>query len=183
MDRELLIELLCEKYSYVVNITRLMGVDKNDREDVANDVMVEALKSIHTLREPDKLAPWLKTITHNTVYKYLRRKIRRRNLVVSENIEAGEINISNMLIDEMSVEKIFIEAEQRDLVWKLLEHLSDRARQIVYMRLSCDYKFKDIAAALKLNENTVRSIYSRSLPKLKEIYLENFGKEEHDGGQ
>lgn len=55
--------------------TRLLGRD--EAEDVAQDVFVKVGRALGSLEEPSKLAPWIYSITLNTVRDVVRRRASR----------------------------------------------------------------------------------------------------------
>lgn len=58
-------------------VWRLLGAD-SEHADIVQQVFVRVLGRAHTLREPDKLRPWIHAIAVNTVYAELRRRRLRR---------------------------------------------------------------------------------------------------------
>jgi len=177
VDKELLKELICKEYPNLIRHLRVLEVEADDLEDVADEVIEKALKYYRNLREPEKIGAWIKTIADNTAKRYFRKKNRRDKLRVDLNTEFGEIDIEDILVEEVTTEKIIVEAEARELVETLLDTLSADGRRIVRMRFWGEYKFREMADILNLNENTVKSIYFRSLKKLKEAYLRISGEE------
>lgn len=180
LDKDELLKLLCDKYSYIIRLMKIMGVDENDVEDLTADVFVDAFKALDRLRDPDKMIPWLKTIASNRARKYFSKRAKYREIHHMAVIEAGEIDILDTIPSEMDVEKILQEAERRELVEKLINSLSDINRRIIRMRFWGDYKHAEIAEILNININTEKSIYRRSLKQLKDNYFEIFGQEELD---
>jgi RNA polymerase sigma-70 factor (ECF subfamily) len=56
-------------------VWRLLGADP-EHDDVVHQVFINVICSIHTLRDPSRLEPWVASVAVNTV----RREIRRRKL-------------------------------------------------------------------------------------------------------
>ncbi len=178
VDKDELVKLLCENYPYVVRLMKIIGVDENDIEDLAEDVFIDAFNGLSTLRDPDKMVPWLRTIAGNRASKYFAKRSRRREISNMVKTEAGEIDIFDMVADEVTVESILRDAEERDLVNCLINTLPDVSRRIIRMRFWADYKHAEIAEVLGINLNTEKSIYRRSLKLLKDNYAGIFGKDE-----
>lgn len=177
-DKDELVKLLCENYPYVVRLMKIIGVDENDIEDIAGEVFIDAFKSLGTLRDPDKIRPWLKTIANNRAVKYFGKRAKHREISHMIKTEAGEIDIFDTIADEVTVESILRDAEDRALVNDLINTLPDVARRIIRMRFWGDYKHAEIAEVLGINLNTEKSIYRRSLKRLKDNYAELFGKDD-----
>lgn len=179
MEREELLCLLSLKSNYIARLLRIMGVPENDIEDVRSDIVVSAIKSITTLHDADHIEPWLRTIAIRNVSKYFSKRKNRVEVSNLVRTEAGEeIDIYELVADERTTELIFQEAERREAVAMLLDTIPETAKRIIQMRFWGDYKFSEIAMILNVNENTVKSIYRRSLKKLRKNYETIFGKEE-----
>lgn len=180
MDKDEVLNLLCEKYPYVIRLIKIMGVDENDVEDLAAEVFIDAFKGLDGLNDVKKMIPWLKTITANKASKYFRKRAKRKEISNMIKTEFGEIDIFDTIADEITIEKILQEAETKDMVGKMINSLPDISRRIIRMRFWGDYKHSEIAKIININVNTEKSIYRRSLKKLKDSYFKSFGKEEID---
>ncbi len=63
-------------------VWRLLGADK-EHDDLVQQVFVNILSSIKTLKNPDTLSDWVNSVTFRTVRKELRRRKYRRLLTLS----------------------------------------------------------------------------------------------------
>jgi RNA polymerase sigma-70 factor, ECF subfamily len=70
---------LYDRFASDVNrwVWRLMGADA-DHNDVVQQVFVRVLRTARRLRDPERMVPWIHSITVNTVYGELRRREVRR---------------------------------------------------------------------------------------------------------
>jgi RNA polymerase sigma-70 factor (ECF subfamily) len=73
--------IFCERYTLLIQraVTRVLGHDV-ERADVAQEVLLIAFRSLHSLRDPNALEPWLASIATLTARKFLRTRARRRSL-------------------------------------------------------------------------------------------------------
>lgn len=182
MDKQSLLELLSAKSNYVSRLLRIIGVDENHIEDLRNDVLESAIKSIMTLKDVDHMNAWLRTITMHRASKYFKKRKAHVEISNIMKAEAGEeIDIYDLVADEKTTEIIFQEAERRKVAAILLDTLPPNSKRILQMRFWGGYKFSEIAMILNINENTVKTIYRRSLQKLKKNYYDIFGKEDFYG--
>lgn len=159
---------------------KIMGVDEDDIEDLAAEVFIDAFKGIEGLKDPEKLIPWLKAIASNRASRYFRKRRRRREIFNIVKTEAGEIDVFDNIADEMTVEKIMQEAEERELAVLLINSLSELNRRVLRMRFWGGYKHSEIAKILNINVNTEKSIYRRSLKQLRDNYFRITGKEDRN---
>jgi RNA polymerase sigma-70 factor, ECF subfamily len=73
------------RFAPVVNrvVWRLLGTD-SEQNDVVQQVVCDILQEIASLREPEKVDSWVRSVAANTVYKLLRgRRVRRRYIRTS----------------------------------------------------------------------------------------------------
>ena len=67
--------LAAERTRLVCLCARISG-DGHAAEDLAQETLVEAWRSLAKLREPDALAPWLNAIAHNVCLRWIRGRGR-----------------------------------------------------------------------------------------------------------
>lgn len=182
MEDRSLLGLLSRKSNYISRLLRIMGVDENHIEDLRNDVLEIAIKDIATLENVNLIDAWLRTITMHRASKYFRKRKARAEISNIMKAEAGEeVDIYELIADEKTTEAIFQEAERREAAMILLNTLPLNNKRILQMRFWGGYKFSEIAMILHINENTVKTIYRRSLKKLRKNYYDMFGMEDFHG--
>ena len=81
-----------ERYADYVErvLARILGIDA-ELPDLVNDVFVNALGSLHTLRVANLLRPWLRSVTVFVARGCLRRRRRRRWLTFLRDEELPEV--------------------------------------------------------------------------------------------
>lgn len=179
MNKDSLLEALSLKSSYISRLLRIMGVSEDDIEDLRNDVLENALKKITTLKDVDSIDAWLRTITMRRVSRYMKKRSNNKEVSnILKNESGEEVNLYDLAADEKTTERLFQEAERRKVAADLLNTLSESGKRIMQLRFWGDYKFSEIAMILNINENTVKTIYRRSLHKLEQNYYRLFGKED-----
>ena len=169
-----LTEELCGQHRYVMRLMKIMGVDENDIEDLTSEVFIEAYDGLEGLREGEKLVPWLRKIASRKAGRYFRKRSNYKEISHMVKTEMGEMDIFDTVADEMTVEAILQEAERKDQVDELIRSLPEAGRRIIRMRFWGEYKHEEIARILNINLNTEKSIYRRSLAKMKKNYAEIF---------
>ena len=72
-------DVFFERYGAQINkrVWHLLGTD-SDHDDLVQQVFVQLLDSIHALRNPDALGPWVNRVLVNTVSKEIRYRTRRK---------------------------------------------------------------------------------------------------------
>lgn len=69
---------LYRRYAPVVHAVLLARVNRPEAEDITQDVFLKAMRSLHTLREPAAIGPWLITIARRRATSLFRRLGRLR---------------------------------------------------------------------------------------------------------
>lgn len=171
------LEKLCVEYRYVMRLIRRMGIDDDDEGDIAGEVFVDAMRGIDGLRDVAKMRPWLRTIAVNRIRRYFRERTECRETSGVMSTGEGETDLLELIIDEDMKTDSPVDAETRMLLMMLVDSLSDPARRVIAMRFWGGYRHSEIAEALGINVNTEKSIYIRSLKRLRERYAEMTGGE------
>ena len=70
--------LLCSKYNNINRLLAIMNVEKQDREDLLQDIFIKALRSLKQLKDVEKMDAWLWSITRNEVNRHWQMCIRDR---------------------------------------------------------------------------------------------------------
>jgi len=100
--------LLYARFSDDVNrlVWRLLGADA-DHHDIVQQVFLKILQHCDALREPEKLASWVQSITVNTVYEELRKREVRR--IFLRESQPSEIHPS--LVHDVEVRDFLLRAK------------------------------------------------------------------------
>lgn len=158
------------------------GVHRQDEDEVLQDVFLTAWRRSETLRDPDALESWLRTIARRKASAHLRKMKRHwnRNYPLSsyeeDREEAGLPVPDELVYREM---ENFSETELYDLVMEL----GNPAANILLLHYLFRETFGEIAETLHMPAGTVRSIASRSREKLKKKILERRAADETGNGE
>lgn len=129
--------------------------DRTAAEEIAQDVFLELHLHVNELESSEHLISWLRRVALNRCIDEGRRRKRRREAQIEELPEpiAPAANV-----DQWTHERL------RRLVASLPEHM----RMVIVLRYQEDLDPEDIAAALHIPVNTVKSQLQRALQMLRE---------------
>ena len=116
---------------YSVALATLQSAER--AEDLMHDVLLAAFRSIATLRDPERLAPWLYTMTRNLANDQLRKENRRRQLL---HQAAREINRVVPPGEWMETERTLAGLEAA------IERLPEPFRVILALKYMNDYPYR-----------------------------------------
>ena len=181
VDKDAMIDELCSYYDKIGDHIVNVGVDRDDADDILNDVYMDAFKEITKGKGPGtgKMLPWLKAIANNKRNAYFSKKYKRKELSRKAENELSDMDFIENMEDAVTVESIMLKAEERDLVYKLLDTLPEASRKIVVIHAWGGNTFAEIAEIMDAKLNTVKSLYYRSCELMKKNYFKITGEEEY----
>ena len=150
-------------YYLAYDLTR----NKEDAEDISQEVFIKAYRSLEKFRGDAKLSSWLYRITVNT-YLSMKKRKSYTAMKTNEDIEnfvntKAEMEHAGNVSPERETESGFIKKN----IDKALQKLSDRERTIFIMRNYNEMSFDEIVEVLKIQPSTVRSANFKALKKLR----------------
>lgn len=153
--------------STVCSISLAIVRDVHASEDVAQDVFLTIWKELHRLRNPASFVPWLRQITRNHAYDWLR--VRRHEAYSDEAIAAA-------CDPRPSVSDTLIANEEREELGRVLDELPDETREVVVLYYREGSSARHAAELLGINEEAVRQRLSRARGRIREAMLARFGR-------
>lgn len=145
---------------------RLLG-DKAEAEDMALETFWRLYQNPPTKRE--NLNGWLYRVAVNLGYNALRSQKRRTNYEEQAGSLAFESNSSTRPEDEIE------RAERRREVRQVLAQMKPHSAQLLVLRHS-GLSYTDLAAALKMNPNSVGKMLTRATDEFEQIFCQRQGE-------
>ena len=143
-------------YKYLFCLTH----DEEVAEDLTQDVFAIAMDKIDTFKGQCKLSVWLCEIGKHLWYKQLKKDKKYKKISINEINE-------NEIISENIEEAILIQEEKLKL-YKDIQKLKEPYRDVIYLKLSGNLNFIEIADILGKTPNWVRVTYFRAKQKLED---------------
>lgn len=137
-------------YNYILLIVR----NRDLAEDIFQDTFVKAIMTIKQGRytETGKFIAWICRIAHNQIIDLFRRE-RNENTVSNEEYEDMDL-FNNSKLSEENIEDRMVRDQVLKDVNRLVRHLPEVQREVVYMRYYQDLSFKEIADITGVSINT-----------------------------
>jgi len=160
--REIVERYQAKVFSIIHGIVR----QRNDVEDIAQQVFAKVYLSLKTFDFRSSLITWIYKITVNECFDYLRkRKVRR--LVYESDLSEDEVRrVENAdpAIDRQTPADSSL--AQRDYVLKLLTRVSEEERMLLMLKEVEGYSVEELAERTGMNENTIKVKLFRARQKL-----------------
>lgn len=152
-------ELYKELYRELYHFAYYMLQHTEDAKDAVSDAVMDAWRTIGTLKKEEAFKHWMFAILSNKCKAKLREYVSR----------PGEL--TEVLADTLAAPQGVTQPEQLQVREEFLK-LEDTDRFIIGLHLFGGYKTRELAEALHMNENTVRSRERRALKRLGEALKE-----------
>jgi len=132
-------------------------------EDLAQDTLVEAWKSLRRFNGRCQFFTWLCAILLNRFRNVLRE--RRSVTLIDDLAQAATPD------ESAAPDQTLLRGEQAALVRKCIAALPTRHRRVIFLRFYVDDSLAEIAAALGCSVGTVKSRLFHALEKLRRMNL------------
>lgn len=160
--REIVERYQAKVYSIIFGILR----NRNDAEDIAQQVFAKVYFSINNFDSRSSLLTWIYKITVNECYDYLRKKRVRKLVYESDFSEEDSRKMENSESVSDHQPAVDQSLARRDLAIKLLEKLSEEDRQLILLKEVEGHSVEELAERTGLNENTIKVKLFRARQKL-----------------
>ncbi len=154
-DREAFAELVAEYRAPVYSYLIRCGVSEEDRDDLFQEVFLRIHRAADSYQADRPVHPWIFTIVANAVRSHLRKQ-RVRQLVHSEPSETDPPDASP------DGERRSTARQRVALVEQEIRELSPVQREVVLLACVEQLALKEIATALEIPLNTVKTHLRRA---------------------
>jgi RNA polymerase sigma-70 factor (ECF subfamily) len=135
-------------------LVRVLGQDR-DLEDVLHEVFVRALSSLHSLRDPGCLTPWMVKVAVLTARTCLQRRQRGKWLRFFEPTELAEADLA-------SYEQDWSSKDELRLTYELLDRLPAEERIVFALRFIAEMELAELAEACNVSLATAKRRLKRA---------------------
>ena len=140
--------------------------NRNDAEDIAQQVFAKIYFSIGNFDFRSSLLTWIYKITVNECYDYLRKKRVRKLVYESDFSEEDARRMENTEQRSGQSRPVDQELAQRQLVLKLLEKVSEEERTLILLKEVEGHSVEELAEMTGMNQNTIKVKLFRTRQKL-----------------
>ncbi|HXE53007.1 MAG TPA: sigma-70 family RNA polymerase sigma factor [Tepidisphaeraceae bacterium] len=158
---------IVERYqSKVFSIIHGIVRQRNDVEDIAQQVFTKIYFSMRNFDFRSSLITWVYKITVNECFDYLRKKKVRKLVYESDMSEDEARRVENSENGSGRGVRADTTLARRDYVVKLLERVSGEERELLMLKEVEGYSVEEMARRLNMNENTIKVKLFRARQKL-----------------
>ena len=137
-------------------------VQKEDIEDICLESFQKAFSQIGTYNPAFKLSTWLYRIARNTAFDHLSKHDREKNYIPTTSINEDIAELKEIPAVMHNPEEDIINQQEYDKWLNNIEKLKDDYKTVAKMNLIDNFGYKEIADALEMPINTVKTKIRRA---------------------
>ena len=141
---------LVDNQKYLYRIAFSYVKNKDDTLEIVQNTIYKSIASVGSLKNIECIKAWVTRILINECFDFLKK--------VNKIIFVDEV-LDDFNVDNFTLNKIMLR--------QALDKLSTNLKTIVVLRFFEDFKIKDIAKIMDMNENTVKTNLYKALKILK----------------
>lgn len=136
--------------------------DDNLIEDCIHDLFVELWRNREGLSNNDNIRPYLLVALRRKLIRQVKKQQRTRN-----EGETSEIDfLAEPAIDQSIIQREISEANVK-VLQEAMTQLSNRQREVLYLKYFEEMSYEDICEALGINYQSVRNLVSSGLKAMR----------------
>lgn len=151
MKRRAIEDFIIENQKYLYRVAISYVKNKDDAFEIVQNTICKSLLSFKSIKDLDLLKPWITRILVNNCIDFFNQN---KKYVLNDDILNESIEHSSNILDKIILEKA-------------MNKLSPKFKAIIILRFFEDFKIKDIANILDMNESTVKTNLYKALKILK----------------
>jgi len=174
-ERQLYAELVKRYQNFVFTITLRYTQNREDAEEVAQDVFVKAYRSLSDFRGDSKFSTWLYTIVTTSCITFLRKKKLDTQSLDNERVfEVADSQDSGMRANQVE------QKSRHAMVNKAIQLLSPDDAKLITLFYKGEQSLDEIGQIMGIDPNTVKVKLHRARARLKEKMEKYFSQEVKD---
>ncbi len=155
-------EIIERHHPIAYAVVRAILGDRDDVEDVMQDIFIKVYRGLRTFRGTSKLSTWIYQIARNEAINA--KKKRRPDFVFAEG---RELHIP----DSANPEVLYEKRRLREHLEGALSHLNEEQRVALELRYLGERSYSEIAEIMMIPIGTVKTYIYRGKAELKRIMM------------
>ena len=144
-------------YRYLLSLTR----SEDLAEELTQETFCQAIRTIGRFDGSSKISTWLCGVAKNVLLTWRRKHPQHENIEEADPVSAD------------SVEEDAIRSAERVELYRHLQSLPERSREVFYLRIGGGLSFREIGEVLGKTENWARVTFYRGKEQLRKEVANN----------
>lgn len=164
-------EKLIKQYqTKIINLCYGFVQNKDDSEDITQEVFIEIYNSIKNFKENSKIGTWVYRIAVNKSLDFLRKKKRKKQLVFIENLFGfGNNSDEETILSNITSDGELENKEKIKILNLALEKLPENQRIAFVLCVHENMSYEDISQVMGNTISAVESLIFRARTNLRKI--------------
>ncbi|NEX12430.1 MAG: RNA polymerase subunit sigma-24 [Prosthecochloris sp.] len=160
--------LVAEYQNMIINTCYRFVLNKEDAEDIAQEVFIEAYRSLERFRNESKLSTWLYRIAVTKSLDHLRKKKRKKRFSSLKRMIGQEDPIQEIALpDNDTPSDLFLEQERVKVLQDALDSLPDNQKTAFLLSKNDGYSNQEIADIMQTSVSAIESLIHRAKKNLQ----------------
>lgn len=155
-------QLFTEYSMYVYQTALLITRSEALADDITQETFIRVFRKFNTYDSTKSIQPWIYKITINTMRNMLRKQKWLKF-----------IGVTPETADEDLIENKIIQNEESLQLWKEINQLSLKSKEIIVLHYYAELKLSEVSEALGIPLGTCKSRLNAALTTLRKQMLEN----------
>jgi RNA polymerase sigma-70 factor, ECF subfamily len=166
-------QLMKRYHGRLVRILRHVAGSDDSAEDLAQDVFLRVFRARASYQPTAKFSTWLFHIAHNVASNALRDRKRRKEvqILAPTGSHSGIMTLDQMAMASTGVMPVrrLDKVERAEMVRLAVDALNERQRMALLLCKFEGLSYQEIAEAMELSVQAVKSLLSRARVNLKQL--------------
>ena len=168
-DREAFSRLVARYYERVFQTLYTLVGDRDDAEDLTQEVFIKAYRSIHRFRSDARFFTWLYRISYNCFVDWTKGR-KRKGGIARDPAWWGQCDAEDgLFVQAKSPDERAFQGKLGETLEDALQTLSPDYRAVVVMREWEGFSYLEIARMLNCSVGTVKSRLFRAKAQLQKV--------------
>ncbi len=166
-------ELVDSHKTRVFNTAISFLQNKEDAEDVTQEVFIEVFHSLEKFKGQSSVSTWIYRITVNKSLDHLRKKNRKKRfgfMTSLFNKESGEINVDAGHFEHPGI--LLEKKEKAKMLFAAIDELSENQKTAFILYHVEELSQKEIGEVMNLTTKAVESLIARARTSLRERLID-----------
>ncbi|MCI8341759.1 MAG: sigma-70 family RNA polymerase sigma factor [Firmicutes bacterium] len=164
--------LIIHHERFVYNVVYRMLPNKEDAEDISQEVFIKAYKYLNRFDGKAAFSTWLYKIAVNTCIDEIRKRRGKETISINAEIDTGEGTVEKEYVSGIiGVEEEVLSKEGVEIIKRAINNLSEEQKTVITLRDIEGLSYIEIAEITECSMGTVKSRLSRARQALKDMIV------------
>jgi RNA polymerase sigma factor (sigma-70 family) len=161
-----------DKYkSIVYNLALSYSANKEDAEEITQDVFLTVFNKMSGFRNESKVETWIYRVTINKSLDYLKAKKRFKRNFMNDGVSIGQV--SQTELSDFNHPGVVLESKEKiQDIYNCINKLSEDHKTVIILLKIENRTYSEVAKIMKISVGAVESSFIRAKKKL-DVLLNN----------